>query len=91
MESPKRGFNRLVGLTREKQKARIQIRACRITGDPFGHTLLFGIGGNGKTAFSRSISEELDGYFVEKIPKALQTGVDSQILKNTINKIRTDV
>ena len=71
MESPKR-FDKLVGLTREKQKARIQIRACRITGDPFGHTLLFGIGGNGKTAFARCISEELNCYFVEREAAALR-------------------
>jgi Holliday junction DNA helicase RuvB len=55
----------LIGLTREKAKARIAIAACLQSGETFPHTLLLGIGGTGKTAFARAIGSELKCHFVE--------------------------
>lgn len=55
----------LIGLTREKRKARVAIKASLRTGEPFRHTLLYGIGGTGKTAFARAIGDELGYYFFE--------------------------
>lgn len=40
----KNGFNQLVGLTREKRKATIDIMACRNTHETFPHSLLHGVG-----------------------------------------------
>ena len=60
------GLDNLVGLVSEKKKARIEIAAAKVTGEPIGHVLLSGLGGTGKTQFSRSISEELGGFFVEQ-------------------------
>lgn len=58
-------LNDLIGLSREKAKAIEQIRGCRRSDLLFPHTLLYGIGGTGKTAFSRAIGNELEYYFVE--------------------------
>lgn len=55
----------LIGLTREKRKARLLIRACRYSGEVFPHTLLYGIGGTGKTEFTRRVGHELGYHFVE--------------------------
>jgi Holliday junction DNA helicase RuvB len=55
----------LIGLSREKQKARLLIRACRRSGETFPHTLLYGIGGTGKTEFARRVGYELGYHFVE--------------------------
>lgn len=55
----------LIGLNREKRKARVAIQASIRSGEPFSHTLLFGIGGTGKTAFARAIGHELHCHFVE--------------------------
>lgn len=62
----KKGLNSLVGLATEKRKCLINIKACRVTGEPFPSTLLWGIGGTGKTALARAIAEELNYYFVER-------------------------
>ena len=59
-------LNDLVGLTEEKKRAYIAIKAARITGEPFGHTLLTSLGGLGKTSFGRAIAGELGYYFVER-------------------------
>lgn len=64
-EGKKLEFVSLIGLTREKQKALTAIRACLYSGMVFPHTLLYGVGGTGKTAFSRAISGELRYFFVE--------------------------
>jgi Holliday junction DNA helicase RuvB len=48
-----------------KSKARVAIDASVAEGDVFPHTLLFGIGGTGKTAFARAIGNELKCHFVE--------------------------
>ena len=58
-------FASLIGLSREKRKAITAIRACRHSGMVFPHTLLYGVGGTGKTAFARAISSELGYFFVE--------------------------
>ena len=58
-------LNDLIGLPREKAKAITQIRGCRGSNILFPHTLLYGIGGTGKTAFARAIGNELGYHFVE--------------------------
>ena len=55
----------LIGLTREKRKAQLLIRACANSGETFPHTLLYGIGGTGKTEFARRVGTELGYHFVE--------------------------
>jgi len=52
-------------LTREKRKARVAIKACVASGEAFPHTLLYGIGGTGKTEFARAVGYELKYHFVE--------------------------
>ena len=59
------GLRSLVGLTEEKRKAEIGIEVCRQTGETFGHTLLYGVGGTGKTELSRTIARELGYAFIE--------------------------
>ena len=58
-------LNDLLGLTKLKRKASIDIQASLRSGEPFPHTLLYGIGGTGKTAFARAIGAELGYHFVE--------------------------
>lgn len=55
----------LIGLSKLKSKARVAIKSCFASGDVFGHCLLFGIGGCGKTVFARAIGNELNCHFVE--------------------------
>jgi len=52
-------------MTKLKAKARIAIKACKFSGKIFPHSLLYGIGGLGKTALARAISNELGYYFIE--------------------------
>lgn len=49
----------------EKQKAQILIRACLHSGDTFPHTLVWGVGGLGKTEFARCVGNELRYHFIE--------------------------
>ena len=58
-------LSHLIGLHREKMRARIEINACQKTGEAFSHTLLTGYGGCGKTALARAIGNELGYHFVE--------------------------
>jgi len=58
-------LNQLIGLSKEKSRAITQIRGCRSSDLLFPHTLMYGIGGTGKTAFIRAIGEELGYHFVE--------------------------
>ena len=67
-----RGLTRLVGLTTEKHRAQIDIDACRFSGEPYPHTLLWGRGGTGKTAFARAIAEDLGYLFIEKEAASLR-------------------
>ena len=67
------GLAALVGMRREKERARIDIAASALTGEPFGHTLLEGIGGCGKTAFARAIAEELGYHTIVVEGAALKT------------------
>lgn len=62
----------LIGLSREKHKARLLIRACVQSGETFPHTLLHGIGGTGKTEFARCIGNELGYHFVETHAQAFK-------------------
>lgn len=55
----------LIGLNNLKLRAEIAIKACQKTNIIFPHSLLYGLGGCGKTAFARAIGDELGYYFVE--------------------------
>jgi len=71
-----KGLDRIIGLTLEKEKARIDIVASHRLGEPFPHTLLHGIGGCGKTFFAKCIAEQLKYYFVEKEGASLRSRKD---------------
>lgn len=64
-----RGLDSLYGLHFEKRKSRIAIISCRARGAVFPHTLLYGVGGTGKTALARAIGWEL-GYHFDEIEAA---------------------
>ncbi len=72
----RKGLNNLVGLVREKEKARIAILACQKRGVVFPHTLLWGPGGCGKTAFARGVAEDLAYHFQEIEAAALSSRAD---------------
>lgn len=63
------GFDSLIGLTQQKEEARIAVASCKVRGAVFPHTLLFGIGGTGKTALGRAVGKEL-GYYFKRIEAA---------------------
>jgi holliday junction DNA helicase RuvB len=67
------GLDKLVGLNREKQKAKIAIRSCLTRGVVFPHTLITSIGGCGKTALARAMAEELSYHIEETEAAALKT------------------
>jgi len=67
------GLDDLVGMRREKARARIDIAACKRTGETFPHSLLTGIGGVGKTALALAIAEELGYYSIVTEAAALKT------------------
>ncbi len=67
------GLDRLIGLQSEKQKAQIAIASCLKREVVFPHTLLYGIGGTGKTALARAIAEELNYHLDETEAAALKT------------------
>lgn len=72
----------LIGLEKEKKRARIQIQACLQTHKPYPHSLIYAIGGLGKTIFSRCIADELNYHFFEThaaVFKKPQTLTDSLI------------
>ena len=52
-------------MSREKRKARLLIRACSHSGEVYPHSLLFGVGGTGKTELARCIGSELGYHFIE--------------------------
>lgn len=58
-------MSQLIGLEKEKRKAQVAISACLYSGKVFPHTLIYSVGGLGKTAFARAISGELKYFFVE--------------------------
>lgn len=80
---PKYGLSKLIGMRREKARARIDIAACKKTGEPFPHTLLEGVGGTGKTALALAIAEELCYHSVITEAAALKTR--EQIIKRLIS------
>lgn len=65
-------MDRLIGIPDLKARARIDLDACRFTKEPYPHTLLWGIGGLGKTSFARAIAEELGYLFIEKEAASLR-------------------
>lgn len=60
-----RGLASLKGLHIHKARIRRSIVSSRIRQTVFGHTLLTGVGGTGKTALARAVGEELGCYFKE--------------------------
>lgn len=79
----KRGLEKLVGMRREKSRARIDIAACKRAGEVFPHTLLEGCGGTGKTALGLAIAEELNYYSVVTEAAALKTR--EQVIKRLVS------
>lgn len=79
----KRGLEQLIGMRREKARARIDIAATKRAGEVFPHTLLEGCGGTGKTALALAIAEELHYYSVVTEAAALKTR--EQIIKRLIS------
>lgn len=59
-------LNNLIGLAALKERARIDIAASKLTGEPFPHSLIHGCGGIGKTSLVRAIAGELDYHLIEK-------------------------
>jgi holliday junction DNA helicase RuvB len=55
----------LIGIESIKKRARIQIQACLVSHKTFPHSMIFGLGGIGKTLVARSIADELNYYFFE--------------------------
>ncbi len=66
----------LVGLTRIKQLASVGMLSATARKTVFDHTLLWGLGGTGKTAIARAIGSELGYYFVEVEGAAFRTRGD---------------
>lgn len=58
-------LNHIIGIPKLKEKAKIQILACKNQSTVFPHLLLTGIGGTGKSTFARAIATELKNYFYE--------------------------
>jgi holliday junction DNA helicase RuvB len=56
-------IHELIGLTRIKELVAIDIAACKHTDEPFPHSLLWGVGGTGKTELANAISTELNYRF----------------------------
>lgn len=65
MNKSPQGLAGLTGLTTIKQLASVGIKSCIARHAVFPHTLLFGVGGTGKTSIARAIGQELGYYFVE--------------------------
>lgn len=66
------GLDLLVGLTKIKQLARIDIDYCKQTGNTFGHTMIFGVGGLGKSELVSSIAQELNYHLVTREAASLK-------------------
>jgi len=69
-------LDKIIGLTLEKEKARIDIVASYRLKTPFPHSLFYGVGGCGKTLFAKCIAEELQYYFIEKEGSSLRSRKD---------------
>jgi Holliday junction DNA helicase RuvB len=67
------GLNSLIGMRREKTRAKIDIAVCRKLNEVFPHTLITGCGGTGKTALALAIAEELRYHSVITEAAALKT------------------
>jgi Holliday junction resolvasome RuvABC ATP-dependent DNA helicase subunit len=59
------GLDNLIGLSREKQRFRVQLARCKQKNLIYPHTLLFGVGGTGKTALARAMADELQYHLIE--------------------------
>ena len=74
---PKETLSSLFGMTNLKLKAGIAIKACQNSDRIiFPHTLLSGLGGCGKTALARAISNELNYHFVEVLGAVFKKAED---------------
>lgn len=60
------GLRSIKGLPLLKEEISLEIASCKRRGKPFGHTLITGIGGTGKTFLARCVSNELGYLFFEK-------------------------
>lgn len=58
-------LNKLIGLVDLKQQVSIQIAACKKRGTVYPNSILWGIGGTGKSSVARSIALDLDYHLVE--------------------------
>jgi holliday junction DNA helicase RuvB len=70
------GLSELVGLTQIKRLAAIAMRSSIARRKPMAHTLLYGIGGTGKTSIARAIGDDLGYNFVEIEGGILQNRTD---------------
>lgn len=68
-----RGLSRILGLNQLKQRINIGVESARRRKALFPHSLIYGLGGCGKTEISRAIAEELHYHFKEIEAASLRT------------------
>lgn len=85
-----KGLDGLVGLAVEKQRAKICIKAAKVSGEVCGHVLLHGVGGVGKTAVARAMAHDLGYLFIEREAAAFRHRDDiADLLQECDKQART--